>query len=84
MATNRLHFEDLGQDFTWWDYDAETGEVVDCGPFQAQIWANGKIALATSSIAVGEQPVIFLDDTDIDGTTLNYRVERIEHFVGRR
>lgn len=78
MGIKRLHFEDLGQDFTWWDYDEETGEIVDCGPFQARLWANGKTFLATSSIEIGVQPVVFLPAGDPEGVTLNYAVERID------
>lgn len=40
----RIHFEDWGQDFLWWDIDPE-GNVVDCGPFQASVWVGCKIDL---------------------------------------
>jgi hypothetical protein len=45
MKVIRFHFEDQGQDFSWWDVadnGTGVGRVVDCGPFQAAIWANGK------------------------------------------
>ncbi|NTE68385.1 hypothetical protein G6M85_22585 [Agrobacterium tumefaciens] len=41
----RFHFEDNQQDFLWWDVEENPdgpGLVVDAGPFQASIWANGK------------------------------------------
>lgn len=41
----RFHFADHGQDFLWWDVkhkkDGATGQVVDAGPCQAQLWADG-------------------------------------------
>ncbi|HBO4355061.1 TPA: hypothetical protein L4U31_002818 [Pseudomonas aeruginosa] len=39
MAKTLIQFEDHGQDFTWWITD-EAGKVVDCGPFQADVWCR--------------------------------------------
>jgi hypothetical protein len=42
----RIHFEDRGQDFLWFDIDSD-GKVVDCGPFQAWLWVGKKGKLLT-------------------------------------
>lgn len=39
MAKTLIEFTDSGQDFLWWVAD-ETGKVIDCGPFQADIWCQ--------------------------------------------
>lgn len=83
MTTIRFHFEDRGQDFTWWDIDEESGEVVDCGPFQASIWANGRHYVNLSQPhGVGD---LLTTTDDIERSiktgysrTLNCPVERIE------
>lgn len=36
-ATKRIHFEDKGQDFLYWDID-DVGEVVDCMPMHRAVW----------------------------------------------
>ncbi|MEQ8685476.1 MAG: hypothetical protein RIE86_09290 [Imperialibacter sp.] len=69
----RYHFEDEGQDFTYWDIDSE-GTVVDCGPFQATIWVGKRVELP---IHIGQRPLI--EDEDTGGwREMNYRIESIE------
>jgi hypothetical protein len=41
MANWRLHFQDDGQDFLWWNVNSK-GVVTSCEPFQSSIW-NGKV-----------------------------------------
>lgn len=69
----RLHFEDHGQDFLWWDIDAE-GNVIDCGPFQASVWVGCKVA--TGSVSQGCPP--FFKSKQGKRMSLNYPVEKIE------
>src|SRR5690554_6901314 len=40
-ATHRIHFEDKGQDFLYWDTDL-TGLVLDSKPYK-QIWVGCKV-----------------------------------------
>lgn len=42
MANALIYFKDNGQDFLRWTVD-ESGTVVDCHPFQADIWKGLKI-----------------------------------------
>jgi hypothetical protein len=81
MSAIRIHFEDKGQDFTWWEVDAETGLVVDCGPCQAWAWVGQWVYLP--SIKRGCCPLIWAapaiarrrGDRPL---VLAHRVERIE------
>jgi len=45
----RIHFEDNGQDFTWWDI-TKKGEVVNCGPFQKDIWVGCWVDVVTVKV----------------------------------
>ena len=38
-AVMRIEFSEHGQDFLWWDV-ADDGRVVDCGPFQQDVWCK--------------------------------------------
>jgi hypothetical protein len=42
MTNTRLHFEDDGQDFLWWDIDCN-GRVINCEPFQSSTWEGNKV-----------------------------------------
>ena len=42
MAPYRILFFDQGQDLLWLDCDVETGEILDCGPYHARLYASGK------------------------------------------
>lgn len=68
----RIHFEDHGQDFLWWDIDEE-GCVIDCGPFQADVWI-GVLTSFPKNINVGDK-LIFVGN--FGPRELNYRVEKI-------
>jgi hypothetical protein len=39
VITKKIFFEDRGQDFLWWVVD-DKGAVIDCGPFQFDIWTK--------------------------------------------
>lgn len=72
----KLHFEDQGQDFLWWEINEEE-EVVDCGPFQASVWVGCQLVNdAETGIVEGDYPV-FMTKTG-DFLHLNYKIERIE------
>lgn len=51
MQRIRIHFEDHGQDFLWWDIehvpDSFKGKVVDCGPFQFDVWVGASVFMST-------------------------------------
>lgn len=73
----RLHFEDQGQDFLWWDIN-QSDEVVDCGPFQASIWVGSQIiADSESGIVEGDRP-LFIGKQGGDARRLLYAIESIE------
>jgi len=72
MATQRLEFEDKGQDFLWWDVDGETGLVIGAGPFQAWLWADGSHVVDLDSLVVGNLPELK------NGDVLRYRITSIE------
>jgi hypothetical protein len=69
----RIHFEDHGQDFLWWDVNPK-GAVVDCGPFQASVWVGCTVKLPMPK--VGKRPSF----TTKQGKRLrlNYAIEKIE------
>lgn len=84
--TIRFYFEDHGQDFLWWDVkdsDDFAGEVVDAGPFQASIWADGTHYVNLNEPhGVGDRLITTndLQRSIKDGysTRLKYPVTRIE------
>ncbi|MDH0894393.1 MULTISPECIES: hypothetical protein [unclassified Pseudomonas] len=39
MARTLIEFQDHGQDLLWWITD-EAGKVIDCGPYQADLWCR--------------------------------------------
>lgn len=41
-AVTEIKFRDQHQDFLWWKLDAQ-GNVVDCGPFQYDVWTRGRV-----------------------------------------
>ncbi|MCA1909222.1 MAG: hypothetical protein LDL39_12765 [Magnetospirillum sp.] len=67
-----LHLEDRGQDFTWFRVDA-AGEIVDCGPFQADTWVGRHVRPDTKSWKAGSR-VIFTADNKV----LNYPVTVVD------
>lgn len=74
-AIKRIHFEDNGQDFLWWDIDA-AGSVVGCGPFQAWCWVGLEVALSTvrkGSCIATRRP----GQPETEGR-LKHRVSRVE------
>lgn len=66
----KLHFEDNGQDFLWWDIN-EDNLVVAVGPFQYDIWSG----LHVSSIACGTEPIIMVDENP---RQLKHKIIKIE------
>ena len=77
----RIHFVDSGQDFLEWEIDQKTGKVLDCLPFQAQVWADGKRHVELESIEVGKPPFCYRSAEDAEqkvGQFFGHAVEKIE------
>ena len=74
----RIHLEDQGQDFLWWDLEERDDDysyaVVDCGPFQAWLWTE--YFVEKKSVRKGHKPFISKDEKD--GSFLNYPITKIE------
>lgn len=70
-----IEFEDKGQDFTDWQIVAETGQVVNCTPFQYTTWAKCRV-IDARKLEPGKRPVIEFPDGE--RLTLNYAIVRIE------
>jgi len=77
MAKHRkLHFEDQGQDFLWWEIN-DQDEVVDCGPFQASVWVGCQLIIDNESgLLEGDCPHFMTKDGQF--LTLLYCIEEIE------
>ncbi|CAA0096019.1 Uncharacterised protein [Starkeya nomas] len=69
-----LHFEDRGQDCTWWCID-DDGLVVRCGPFQASVWCGQRVRLET--VKVGRRPA-FISKMSGRELELNYCIRKID------
>lgn len=71
-----VFFEDDGQDFLEWDIN-DKGEVVDCRPFQGDIWIGTKVH--NKDIQPGDH----LDITTTDGISqhLIHAVEKVLELV---
>lgn len=85
MKIIRFHFEDRGQDFSWWDVadnGTGVGRVIDCGPFQAYVWTKLYVNLSEPH-GLGDR-LVTTDNLvrSIEtgyGNTLNYAVTKVEH-----
>lgn len=76
VKRQRIHFEDQGQDFLWWDIN-ELDEVIDCGPFQASVWVGCQLIIDNEGgLLEGDRP--FFMNQDGDMLQLNYAIEQIE------
>lgn len=75
MKVTRIHIQDHGQDFLWWDVN-EDGDVVDCGPFQASVWVGSELRLPVELLEPGD-PINFVSPNG-EFMTLNYAIEKIE------
>ncbi len=51
-AVVRIEFEDHGQDFLWWDL-TDDGVVLDCGPFQGDVWCGNVVLQNPASLKKG-------------------------------
>lgn len=71
----RVHFDDQGQDFLYWDIDVATGKVLDAQPFQAWIWTRVTVVNVNSLMVDG-----FLKYVDQTGEPfiLKYPIAKIE------
>ncbi|MCA1907898.1 MAG: hypothetical protein LDL39_06015 [Magnetospirillum sp.] len=67
-----LDLEDHGQDFLWFRVDTGTGEIIGCGPFQADLWTGRHVAPETGKWAPGAR-VAFVSDSRV----LNYPVRSV-------
>mgnify|MGYP000979857946 CR=1 FL=1 len=63
-------FEDRGQDFLEWDIDGD--RVVDCRPFQADVWC--RVTLLTTETEIEHGTRITFKNPYGDVLTLNYPV----------
>jgi hypothetical protein len=79
MTIKHIEFEDLGQDFLWWEVDMETGRVVGCGPFQGSVWADGRHTVDLAALAVGHKLHYWSPTWADAGALLKYRVIRIDN-----
>lgn len=77
MSVPHLTFECKGQDFLWWEVDAETGRIMGCGPLQADTWASGRCSVDIESLQVGGRPIFHGPATEPEGRRLRYRVTAI-------
>lgn len=72
-----LDLADYGQDFLYFRVAVETGEIVACGPFQADIWCGRHVRPDTESWQAGSR-VVFHDS----GKQLNYPVKHVSRHDG--
>ncbi len=72
ITVTTIFFQDNGQDFLEWDI-SESGKVIACRPFQAQVWIGCTVIKDT--ITVGYR----LDFTTKDNLlmNMNYIVESV-------
>lgn len=84
MRTLHLEVEDRGQDCIWFEIDADTGLIVNCGPFQQHIWADGDHHMSIESIAVGKRPTISWTRPRGTIVKLNYEIKAIGTFDDER
>jgi hypothetical protein len=73
----RVTFIDRGQDFLWWEIDAETGRILGCGPYEADLWASGRCSVDVATVAVGNCPTFFGPATEPEGRTLRYEIATV-------
>ncbi len=64
-----IEFEDKGQDFLYWQVNSD-GLVVQCNPFQNEIWKGTYVNL--KELKIGKEPLIVTKYGDF--TSLNYKV----------
>jgi len=73
----RLHFEDNGQDFLYWDVCIHTLKVVDCQPFQFSVWSGSVIRNLPNLMVGHDNRVMFTPKDDSDVYRLNHLVLKI-------
>ena len=78
-AVRKIHFNDHGQDFLWWEVD-EAGLVVDCGPFQASVWC-GNVVLCAGELKPSY--TVFIVTKQGEVLEMNYQVEKVEDLTGK-
>lgn len=76
-----IEFEDRGQDFITWEIVAETGQIIDCHPFQYRTWAKCRV-LHPETLAEGQYPAI--ETGEGEQLVMKYRVEKLTRKGGRR
>lgn len=67
-----VHFVDDGQDFLEWDIN--NGEVVDCRPFQGDVWIGTKV----HNTDIQEGDILQITAPSGLEKTLNHPVESVE------
>ena len=68
-----IAFEDDSQDFLEWDLD-ESGKVIDCRPFQADVWC-GVLVLNAGTLQPGSE--VQLQMKNGEHRTLTHLVEEV-------
>ena len=74
----RINLQDRGQDFLWWDIDAEGG-VIDCGPYQGWLWIGTRVH--NDEIKRGTR--LEITTKSGDETTLNYLVASCKRVIAK-
>lgn len=69
-----IWFEDRGQDFLEWEIVAQTGQIIDCHPFQYTTWARC-VVRNPKHLKVGDHPVVQQPGGGL--LTMNYAITRI-------
>ena len=76
----RLHFDDQGQDFLYWELDGK-GRVIGCGPFQADVW-RGLHVLRHEALRPGEVVHYVRPGESTSQNHIRYPLRRVERFKG--
>lgn len=76
LAVTEIQFRDQYQDFLWWKLDAQ-GNVVDCGPFQYDIWTRGRVTNFTE-LRVGGQ-VVYESESSGREVTIKYPIRKLRN-----
>lgn len=79
----QINFEDMGQDLLRLVVDDETGLIRDCGPYHADLYAQGDHWVELESIEGGKGSFVFHYDgaeahAEKMGSTFRWPVESIE------
>ena len=71
-----IHFEDHHQDFLRWYVEVDTGNVIECEPFQSSIWCGNHV-VNVEELGEGDF-VSFISKTNGELVTIKYPVEKVD------